>query len=408
MRLSDLRTAGFLAVRLMWRGSKAILFLTPLVIGLAIANLVFFAGLFGGLFKAVDKMVLETLFSNVIIEPARDHVFLSGADQIVTRIKAIPGVLGVTPHYKARVQLGFDRDKDGRDVKYGAYTAVSVQIADEESVMPISEHMAEGRYLQETDRDAIVIGNEVAGGPTALFPKIGLGGVHAGDEVTATFANGVHRKYTVVGVYRTGHDASDAYVYVTHKEMESVLGIRDAAHEIMVKTEIGRENDVVSAIRALGLEKETITTWYEFLNYIATMTTAFDFLKLVTGLVSMIVVNVTVFIVMFINVINRRRQLGILRAIGVSEDTVILSFVLQTVLFCLAGLAFMAALIFGVLAPYIAAHPLNVGFGAIVLHITPWDVATAAGLVFATNVLAGWIPAWSVTRGSIIRSIWGT
>lgn len=407
MLQSDLRTAVFLASRLLWRGSRAILVLTPLVIGLAIANLVFFAGLFGGLFKAVDRMVLETLFSNVIIEPQPEHSYLIGADRIVNRVKAMPGVIGVTPHYKGRIQLAFDKDKDGQDVKRGSYGVISVQVADESSVMSVPRQMAEGRYLNDLDRDGIVIGNEVAGGPTAFFPKIGLGGVHVGDKVTATYENGILRQYTVIGIYRTGHDLSDSYVYVTHKEMENVLGIRDAASEIMVKTEIGKEKEVVDGIRHMGLEKELITTWQEFLNYVATLTTSFDFLKFVTGLVSMIVVDVTVFIVMFINVINRRRQLGILRAIGVSEGTIILAFMLQTAAFCAAGFAIMCAVIFVGIAPYIAANPLDVGFGKIVLLITWADVAWATGLVTATNLIAGWIPAVAYTRGSIIRSIWG-
>lgn len=408
MQLSDFSIAAFLSTRFMRRGSRAILFLTPIVIGLSIANLVFFDGLFGGLFKAVDRMVLDTLFSNVVIEPEEGHQYIVSADQAVSAIQHIPGVTGVSAHYKGRISLRFDRNHDGRDVRRGDYAVTSVEVANERAIMTIPDHMVAGRYLNDSDRNGIVIGNEVAGGPTAFFPKIGLGGVQVGDELLATYANGVTRRYTVVGIYRTGHDASDAIVYVTHKEMETVLGVRDVANEIMVRTKPDTEESVVAAIRAAGLRKERITTWKDFLNYLATMTRSFDFLKIVTSLVAMIVVNVTVFIVMFINVMTRRRQLGILRAIGLGEGAVILSFMLQTALYCLAGFAVMCAIIFGGVVPYIAAHPLDVGFGSFVLEISVSDVAVATGIVFATNILASWIPAWVVTRGSIIKAIWGT
>lgn len=408
MQASDFRTAAFLSTGLMWRGSRAILALTPIIIGLAIANLVFFDGLFGGLFKAVDRMVLNTLFSNIVIEPEENHKYIVSADQMVAAIQGMPGVTGVAPHYKSRLKLVLDRDHDNRDVRQGDYPVVSVEVEKERGIMIIPDRIVAGRYLNENDRDAIVIGNEVAGGPTAFFPKIGLGGAKVGDRLTAVYPNGVTRQYTVVGIYRTGHDASDASVYVTHKEIESVLGVRDMANEIMVRTTEGAEPGVVAAIRRAGYTKEKITAWTEFLNYLATMTRSFDFLKVVTSLVAMIVVNVTVFIVMFINVMSRQRQLGILRAIGLGEDTVILSFVMQTALYCLAGFAVMGALVFGVIVPYIVAHPLDVGFGSFVLEISGTDVATATALVFGTNLLACWVPAWAVTRRPIIKAIWGT
>lgn len=409
MSLSDIQTAFFFAHKSMRRGSRAVLILIPFVIGLTMSNLLFFAGLFAGITKAVDSVIVNTLFSNVLIEPPPDKQYITSVDGKLDAINSIPGVVASAPHYKIGASFSFDKDKDNRNVRTRNYNVVSVEPDREANVTTIKDSIVEGRYLTENDRNEIVIGREVAGGPDALLPKMSLDGVGIGDKVTARYPNGILRQYAVVGIYKSGTDEADMTVYVTHKEMENVLGIRDAASEIFVKTADGaNEGQIIETLRRVGFDKEIISTWEDFLNFTAMLRTSFDFLNFVTNFVAMLVANVTLFIIIFINVVNRRRQLGILRAIGIPESAITLTYFFQTLFAWLVGLVFSMVLVFGIIIPYFNAHPLNIGFGPFDILVSVNDVLFSASIVFITNVFAGLIPAaWAIRRETILQSIWG-
>lgn len=409
MNIHDTRVAWFLARASILRGSKAVSTLTPFVIALALINLIFFFSLFNGIIKAVDELIVNTLFANILVEPAQDKPYIISADAKVNLINSISGVAAAAPHYKNSAVVSFDPDRDQRNVKSARYPVISIEPEREVSVTKIHDYVIEGRYLSEEDRDRILIGVEVAGGPQSIFPKISLGGVKVGDRVRAVYANGIAREYTVAGIYKTGSDVVDGQIFVTHKEMETVLGVRDMASEIMVKTEeAGTESGLVDTMRKRGIVQEKISIWTEFLNYTATMKRSFNFLSFVTGIVGMIVVNVTVFIVIFINVVNKRKQLGILRAMGIEERIITASYIFQTLMYCLAGILGSVLIMFGILVPYFSANPLDIGFGPFSLIVMKNDVVLSVGVILITNMIAGFIPTvWAIRRETIIKSIWG-
>ena len=408
MRLSDLQTAWFLASRSVWRGNRAVLFLTPLIICLAVLNLLFFDGLFAGLYKSIDRQVIDNLFGNILIEPPSDDTYIVGANSKINSIASVPGVMASAPHYKSGALFSFDKDHDGRQVTRGQYSVFSIEPDKEPLVTAIKSRLIAGRYLTDTDRDAVVMGVEAAGGPLSMYPRISLGGVSVGDTVYAVYPNGVSRTYTVVGIYKTGVDFADSMVFVTHKEMEGVLGIQDVAMEILVKTAPNvSEADVVPRLRQIGLAKEKITPYYDFLNYVGATKQSFDFLKVITSLVSLIIVTITVFIVMYIHVTNKKRQLGILRALGISESTIVLSYIFQAVVYCVVGLGVGCIIMFGFLIPFFLRRPLDAGFGLVSLYVNSTDAIEGILIITGTNLIAGYIPARLAIRRTIISALWG-
>lgn len=408
MRFSDIQTAWFLANHSVWRGNRAVLFLTPLIISLAVVNLLFFSGLFAGLYQMVDRQIIDSMLGNILVEPTQDHPYIVDSDGKIQLINSVPDVMASAPHYKSGALFSYDKDKDGRNIERGQYLVYSVEPNREKLVTSISSHMVAGRYLTDDDRDSIILGVEAAGGPLSIYPRNSLGGVNVGNTVDTTYSNGVTRRYTVVGIYKTGIDFADAMTYVTHKEMEGVLGVRDSSHEILIKTKPGSaEAAVVKELRKRGMTQEKITPYYDFVNYTGEMKRSFDFLKVITSMVSLIVVTITIFIVMFIHVTNKRKQLGILRAVGISEDTIVASYVFQALLYCLLGGSIGVAFMLGVLVPFFQIHPLNSGFGLISLVVGPADIALGIGIILATNLIAGYIPARLAIRKNIIDSIWG-
>ncbi len=404
----DLSISAFLAYKSILKGNRAVLILTPIVISFSIANLVFSSSLFTGMIHSLEGQLIDNLFSNILIEPQDDHTSITSIDEIVKNVSTIPGVVAVAPHYKTSAQFSFDPDKDNIHVTRRGYQVVGVDPIIEPHVTKISQSILEGRYLEPEDRDNIVIGAEVAGGGKGSFEKISLGGVNVGDKIRVTYAKGISREYRVVGIFKTGMDGIDIMTFTTRKEYEAVHGVTDSAHEIMVRLpSLGNEEKIISEIRALGYTKEKIGPWSSFSNFTASMSNSFGILNFITGIVSLVVACTTIFIVIFIHVVNKKRQLGILKAIGVSEKIIINSYIIQTLFYGFTGAFFAMLIMYGVANPYFNRNPLDMGFAKVKLLIEPFEALKSSTIILFASLIAGFIPAWVTVRQSIIKAIWG-
>ena len=134
---------------------------------------------------------------------------------------------------------------------------------------------------------------------------------------------------------------------------------------------------------------------------------SFDIIKRIILLIGLIVAGVTIFIVIFIATISRRRQIGIMKAIGMRERIIVMSYVLLALFYALAGIGLGIAAIEIFIRPYFIANPLSFPMGKVSLAILPGEFITSVVSMLAVSLLAGFIPSWRVARENIIRAIWG-
>jgi len=113
------------------------------------------------------------------------------------------------------------------------------------------------------------------------------------------------------------------------------------------------------------------------------------------------------FIVIYINVLNKKRQIGILRAIGIKTNIVITSYLVQALFYAILGIIFGELIIHFAIEPYFANYPLDLPLGLVSLGIEPAAVLKAVWGLISAAIFAGFIPVLSIIRQSIIKSIWG-
>lgn len=117
--------------------------------------------------------------------------------------------------------------------------------------------------------------------------------------------------------------------------------------------------------------------------------------------------SITIFIIIFINAIVRRKQIGILKAIGITSGSIELAYVLQALFYALIGIGIGAAITFIVIKPYIDTHPINFPFSDGILAVT-WQEGFWRFLILLIATLgAGYIPAKIVVGKNTINSILG-
>jgi putative ABC transport system permease protein len=406
----------FLAFKSIFRGNRWALALIIIVMSFSFVNLVFVSSIINGVMVTMDNQLVDTVFSNVVIGPEEEDYYIEKERLLETRINQISDVVGVAPHLNSTAFVEYRwKEKVSQDDKgkSGDWQVIGIDPSKEVDVTTIHNHIVAGSYLDDNDRDQIVIGIEIAGGDRATSSDfLTLGGVQVGDKVRLTYANGVQREYTVKGIFQAQEMMrADHLAFVTRKEMASVLDRKtfsDRASEILVKARPGvKEEMLIREMREVGISGE-IRSWQE---YGATMRSTVSTFEIVGGLiggVGLLVAAAVMFIVIYINVINKKRQIGILRAIGIPQKAIVVSYLYQALFYVVVGIALGWLLVKFVLQPYFMFHPLDTPFGMVSLIIENATMGTSILGLFVAGTMAGLIPAWTIMRESIIKIIWGT
>ncbi len=411
--MGDLKLALFLAFKSITRGNRWALALIMLVMSLSFANLILTPSILSGVTKTMDSQQVDTVFGNIVIDPAQNKYYLEQTSAIEQQLAKVPGVTGISSHlgssalFEYRWQSKLSQQDRGDS---GNWQVIGVDPQHEADVTTIYQHLIEGSYLSPDDRDQIVLGVEIAGGLLAQAPSFQTLGAHVGDSVRLTYANGVQREYKVKGIFQVNEMQADRQAFVTRKELASILGrniFDDRASQVLVKIGSGADqSSVLANIKMLGIDG-VVRSWKEY-GSMGGIVSSFGMITSLIGGIGLVVAAIVMFIVIYINVLNKRRQIGILRAIGIKNGVVVTSYVLQALFYAVFGVVF-GGLIFGyAIKPYFDFFPISLPIGQVSLAISPVTIQNAVlGLILAA-VLAGLIPVLSITHQTIIKAIWGS
>jgi putative ABC transport system permease protein len=134
---------------------------------------------------------------------------------------------------------------------------------------------------------------------------------------------------------------------------------------------------------------------------------SFSAIASLIGGIGLLVAGIVMFIVIYINISHRKRQIGILRAIGVHRNVVLTAYLVQALLYATAGILFGGVLMVYVIKPYFDSHPIALPIGLVSLSIDPSNIRNGVIGIMAAAILSGVIPVFNITRESIIKAIWG-
>jgi len=232
--------------------------------------------------------------------------------------------------------------------------------------------------------------------------------VKVGDEITLTFNNGVQRDYEVKGIFSASFPLVDIQAFITEREMESVLRVHNRASEILIKIEqTGQEERYIEELRRIGLVKEEIHPWTDYMGLLSTVIESLDKIRLMISGFSLVVAALVIYVIIFIDITHKRKQIGILKALGLGKGIVINSYILQALFYAILGIGLGLAAVHFLLIPYFASHPLVFPLGFVSLVMTKDLLIVNSLVLFVIAIIAGFIPSWQTARENIIEAIWG-
>ncbi len=398
---NNLKLSLFLASRSMTKGNKSTLLLIIFIMSMVFVNIVFINSIFLGVTEATNNQVINSFYSNIVIEPKQDekYVYISDVYSLKQKIKGVPGIVGISAQYVTGAILSY---KDKR----GAWTVRSIDPDDEMKVTTTYNHVIDGEYLSRLDEDEILLGKEIAGGYGGDLEYTSLG-VKVGDRIDVLFNNGVKKSYRVKGIFDVNYIQTNVMAYINQKEMESVLGLEDKASQILVRTrDKGNEDMYIKQFLEMGI-KEKINPWTVYAGMVKNITSSFDMIAMLISAIGLFVAVITIFIIVYTSTISKRKQIGILRAVGIEETIIIQSYIFQALFIVMIGIFIGLIIIFFALKPWFIEHPLKFPIGLASLLILPERVSMNAISLIIAALAAGFIPSWLAVHKTIIDTIWG-
>lgn len=393
----------YLAVRAIRRGNQSTLVLTVLIIALVFVLMNFLGMIIAGVVTLYNNQMIDYQYGHVAIEPKDRQTTISDAPALIKRIRQVPGVTGVTAHSASAVTI-----TNPRNGKFQSKSLLAFDPDDEQDVTRFHEMLVDGDYLVGGDTDQVLIGALLAGNEDESQDKLpSLGGVKVGDRVEVTYSNGVTKTYRVKGIYETLGAMIDSSAYVTRDEMDAVMHTGDTATEVLVRgTSVESATSLKYALMEYGVE-EKVKTWNEKgRGILGDAISSLNLVKNIMTIVALIVASVVVFIVTYINIINRRKQIGIMKAIGIRKQIIVGSYLLQTLFLCACGIVTGIALL-NTIRLFLIIQKIRFPMGDLTPEIEYASVAISIVLLCIVSVFSAFIPAKQVADEEILDAMRG-
>ena len=161
----DCKIAFFLAYKSIARGNKAVIFLVVFIMSLAFINLIFVSGILNGFIVTIAKQVKTYYTANIVVNPQEEPIkkdYIIHVNELQEQIESMPGVVATARHYKLAGTLSFDKNKNGK-LKFISAEILGIDPDKEKLINNAYQKVVDGYYLDELDRDEILIGAEIAG-----------------------------------------------------------------------------------------------------------------------------------------------------------------------------------------------------------------------------------------------------
>jgi lipoprotein-releasing system permease protein len=315
-------------------------------------------------------------------QPAPQQKDIDDWLHVVEAVRTVPGVALINPVVR---QQGF-AGKGGHVI---GVTVVGADPALQDRVTPVSKYMVQGRY-QGLTSDEIVIDTELAA-DLALA---------VGDRIRLASNTGASDAFTIAGIYSRGQGRGDAYV--TLRTAQSLFGLGTAVNVVFVKLEdIFRADE--AADRIMTLVPYEAKSWSRefplFLDRIR-MQTATAYL---ISAFSLIASAFAIASVLIVSVLQKSKQIGILKAIGAQRRQILRIFVLEGLGIAVAGSAVGAWIGTSIVyllgrieqPPYRPGQPPEQFFPVAIL---PGYIGLAVAAAIGATVVAALLPARRAAR----------
>lgn len=413
--MRSLRIGLLLGLRQIQRASIWTTSLIIFVMMLTFLNLIAVSGILVGLIEGAEQAVRKSALGDIVITELDEEDHILESEAFIREIVAYPEIETYSVRYKtgATLEANYKERRNlqnERDV--ASINVTGIDPVQENAMTNLADLVIEGEYLDPNEEGYILIGvffiEEYAQQFGDVFQSVA--GVKPGDSVRITNGN-VSKEFIVKGLVESKVDEINLTTFIHEREFRRLFSPLDRnADQIVIRTVDPNTNAaVVSSMKASGLDGfAKILTFEENLpKFLIDIKNTFNVLGTFIGSIGIVVASITIFIIIFINALSRRRHIGILKGIGIERRVIETAYVAQAAFYALTGSALGALVTYGFLVPFFEANPIQFPFSDGILSADPETTFYKFIVLFVITLIAGFVPAWMIAKENTLNSILG-
>jgi len=321
---------------------------------------------------------LENAMSSTRIEKQAPQLkFIDNWQHVIDVVRTVPNVRVASPAVQGQ---GF-ASRGGNPI---GVSITGADPAQQDEISPVTKDLIAGRFVGLAS-DEVVIDYELAKDLS----------VAVGDRIRMTSSMGNTESLSIAGIYSRGQGRGGAYV--TLRTGQSLFAMGNSVNVVYVKVyELFGADQVADRIESL-VPYEARSWSREFPSFVSSLNVQAASAYLISGF-SLIASSFAIASVLIVSVLQKSKQIGILKSIGATRSQILRVFTLEGLAIAFAGS--ISGAIVGSLLVYLISLPLqttsrpgHVPDQLFPVAILPVYIFGAMGAAILSTVIAAWFPA---------------
>lgn len=379
----------YIAIRHLTSRRRQTIF-SVLAVGLAVLLLMWSQAVMVGFTDEMYSKTVDRMMPHVTVEPQEGEDYIHLYRKLIEDINEIDGVIGISPVLTGPATFEY-KGKNKNVVMQG------IRVEAHDSVMYINDDIIEGSFRDlEVSPNTVVVGD-------ALAEKLD---VEIGDTIDASFPEANPANLKVVGIYDSGTPMDETLAITSLSTAQDFLDVSNVVTTILVRVD-DRE-------RAQAISNRIDTIGYPASGWKETNPEIIQTLKM-EGISNAITLSLIVIIAsfgivstLFMVVMEKTKEIGMLMAMGVSRRSILIIFVMESGILGLLG-ALMGVILGATLAIYMGSYDYGFevmpGISSIPFVVRIQDAAIIVLFTFLLNLIAGIYPASRASKLKPVEAI---
>ena len=390
----DVKVAFFLAKKNLF-SNKRMFFLINFIIGFSFLSANFPGLMTEGIQKVSENTGIDHATGHIVIFPEAGKSTIVDYEQIENRLRRVPNVQSVTSRLEIPVTF--------KDDKQNVVSSI-MKFSKPENDLPtmkVNNYLIAGQYLSGSNE--IVIGSE-------LLTKYKTTGserldLDVGDIVDFTINGGKNVSVKISGVFSSYSLYYDRFSYADFKMYEKIFNKKvENVNKMHVKLEdISLLEETTRKIKNMNMDVKVLA-WNDPDAGISDVSSSFEIIGNMITLIGLLVAIFVIYIIVYINILTKTPQIGIMRAVGITDKTIILSYIFLSVIYGLLGVA-LGTMLMTFAQEYFALNPLIMPLGRVSPKLNYPILLRNAIVLFISSLIAGYYPSKKITEKNILDSI---
>jgi putative ABC transport system permease protein len=388
----------FLALKNISKNKKAAV-LTLFIISLGFISSIIIYGLILDVKFVMEQNFIDTFVGYITIEPIEKGEKIKNVDNIIKKIENLPEIEGI-----ASIQKRAGRLYD----KKGDYISGEIWIINPDDYLKASAieklHFT-GDFLNRKSYGEMSLGCSNIKSCSST-PEVDAIDSDIGETINVFFSSGETENFSLVGVYKQGLSLVEQLIFINQLTAENIFEDYDPneADFIIIRLPNRDLTDhVIKEISFLGIGAD-ISGWKEKAVVYSETIKGFEVVGNMSFSIGIIISVITVYIILYINILNKRVQIGIIRAIGIETKIISLSYIIQGLFYGIFG-SFLGILLTLLMIGYFTLNPIVTNIGKLTPMVNSQAFFWVSITIVISSVLAGYWVSRRIIKQNILNSI---